>query len=329
MKTVAVIIHWGPPDPTIELATRLDGSVRIDQVTVVANDRSERPGGLAPGVSWLVPSRDLGFGGGFRHAAEAFPSASAYLLVDNDVWIDDTAIAACLDLLAGTNIGVVAPTLVGDTGVRSAAARRTRFLVAPKVLGHAPVDRPSEARWVAGAAMFIKAACHRRVPMDGRYFLGFEDVDFCHRARNAGWSVVISPALAWHGGRDTVPPARYGYYEIRNRLWFTRVRHWPVRTILVALWTAVITLPRTVVLDLFRRRGTAVSALVLHGLVDGLGSLPPSGDPRPDEPRVTRWTAEGWMTEGMSGASRVSGLPRSRTGEQGPRPRAGKARRLD
>ncbi|MCK9932321.1 glycosyltransferase [Frankia sp. Mgl5] len=297
MKTIAVIVHWGAPDPTTGLATRLDASTQIDQVVVVANDQSPRPAQLPPGVSWLLPPRDLGVGGGFRHAADAFPAASAYLLVTNDVTIAEDTIATCLDLLTGTNIGVVAPTLVVADGVRAAAARLTRFLVASKVLGRAPASRPSEADWVSGAAMFIKAECHQRVPMDGRFFLGFEDIDFCHRARSAGWSVVVSPARAWRASGGLTSPAHhdyYCYYEVRNRLWFTRVRRWHGRAALVTAWTILVTLPRAAVLGLFRGGAArAGSTLVLHGLVDGLGALPPSGDPSPDEPRVTRWTAPG------------------------------------
>lgn len=290
MKTVAVIVHWGPPQPTVDLAARLNGSPAVAQVVVVANDRSDRPAELPTSVAWIRPPRNLGFGGGFRLATRDYPSATAYLLVNNDIRIDEETLKACLELLAGTNIGVVAPTLVNGAGLQSGSARLSRVLAAP-VARRPPADRPCEADWVTGAIMFIKAECLRRVPLDGRFFLGFEDVDFCYRVRAAGWSVVLSPLRAWHTESTTIPARGNAYYGTRNRLWFTRARGWRVRTALITLTTAGVLLPRTTLRDLLGRRGLTTSALVLHGLVDGLSALPPPGDPRPDEPRAARWTA--------------------------------------
>ncbi|MEX5631816.1 glycosyltransferase family 2 protein [Parafrankia sp. FMc2] len=309
MKTIAVIIHRGPVGRTVDLATRLDVSAHLDQVTVVANDLSARPTGLPAGVSWLVPPRDLGRGGAFRYAVAAMPEVSAYLLVENNVRIGDATIGACLELLAGANIGVVAPALVDEAGARSVPARTTRFLVLPRILGNAPADRPSEANWVSGAAMFVKAECHQRVAMDGRYFHGLEDIDFCYRVRNAGWSVVICPRAAWRSGADPDPDGFRGYYEVRNRLWFTRLRGWRGRTAAAAVWTLCATLPHAITYSHRSDRGEAGSRqtpagrLVLRGLLDGLGPVPPSGDPRADEPRPSRWAA----SRSRSGAGRRGG----------------------
>ncbi|MCK9899868.1 glycosyl transferase [Parafrankia colletiae] len=317
MKTIAVIIHRETVGRTADLATHLDMSAHLDQVTVVANDLSERPAGLPAGVSWLVPPRDLGRGGAFRHAVAAMPAAAAYLLVENNVRIDDATIGACLELLAGANIGVVAPTLVDEAGARSLPARPTRYLVLPRILGNAPTDRPSEANWVSGAVMFVKAECHQRVAMDGRYFRGLEDIDFCYRVRDAGWSVVVCPRTAWRSGADPDPGVLRGYYEVRNRLWLTRVRGWRGRTAAAALWTLTVSLPHAIACsrrsedhrpghtegqrpdreqagrEQAGRRQHPAGRLVLRGLLDGLGPLPPSGDPRPDEPRTAWWTAPG------------------------------------
>ncbi len=290
MKTVAVIVHWGPPAPTVDVAERLESCPSIAQVSVVANDGSPRPAELPSATAWLLPPRNLGFGGGFQFAVRDFPGAESYLLVNNDIRIDEVTIRTCLNLLAGSNIGVVAPTLVNGDGLQSGSAKLSPVLTAPRAR-RPPQDRPCEADWVTGAVMFIKAEVLRRVPFDGRYFLGFEDVDFCYRVRDAGWSVVLSPSRAWHTGSTTIPRRGNAYYIVRNRLWFTRIRGWRLRTALAAASTAAVVLPRTVLLDLVRGRGLATSALVRHGLADGLGRLPPPGDPWVDEPRAAQWTS--------------------------------------
>ncbi|MCK9876459.1 glycosyltransferase family 2 protein [Frankia sp. Ag45/Mut15] len=290
MKTVAVIVHWGPSAPTVDVAERLEACPSIAQVVVVANDQSARPPDLPAASAWLIPPRNLGFGAGFAFACRDHPGAEAFLLVNNDIRIDEATITACLHLLRGTNIGVVAPTLVNGDGLQSGAARLSPVLVAPRAR-RPPQDRPCEADWVTGAVMFIKMDVLRRIPFDGRYFLGFEDVDFCYRVRDAGWSVVLSPARAWHTGSTTISRGGWGYYVVRNRLWFTRLRGWRLRTTLVAATAATVVLPRSLLLDLARGRGFATSALVRHGLLDGLGPIPPLGEPHADEPRAARWTA--------------------------------------
>lgn len=60
-----------------------------------------------------------------------------------------------------------------------------------------PVD------WVLGAAMFVRRDAVERVgAMDERFFLYFEDVDWCYRMRQAGLDVVYHPeAVVTHGYR--------------------------------------------------------------------------------------------------------------------------------
>ncbi|WP_239346278.1 MULTISPECIES: glycosyltransferase family 2 protein [unclassified Frankia] len=291
MKNIAVIIHWGPVGPTVKLAVELNKSTLVNQVTIVANDLSERPNDIPDEISWIVPARNLGFAGGFLHATDIYPAASCYLLLNNDIELAEVTIKECLELLSRDDVGVVGPTLVNARGLQSGAAVLTRFLAAPRVLRTPRLAQPCEAEWVTGAVMFIKAECHQSVPMDGRYFLGFEDADFCHRARDAGWRVMLSPAHAWHASGGTIPAGRYVYYSVRNRLWFVRMRGWRLRTVLVVLWSALVLLPTIVMKDLLRRRGYLYSSLAFHGLIDGLWRLPTVNTPLPDEPRPARWAS--------------------------------------
>jgi N-acetylglucosaminyl-diphospho-decaprenol L-rhamnosyltransferase len=59
-------------------------------------------------------------------------------------------------------------------------------------------DRRSERQvdWVSGSCMLINRAAMAEVgPLDERFFLYVEDVDFCRRLRAAGWEVWFSPEL--------------------------------------------------------------------------------------------------------------------------------------
>ncbi len=55
-------------------------------------------------------------------------------------------------------------------------------------------DRPFEAEWLAGASMMMKARLIDDIGlMDERYFLYFEEVDYCAAARRAGWKIWYAP----------------------------------------------------------------------------------------------------------------------------------------
>lgn len=86
------------------------------------------------------------------------------------------------------------PTVAGELegGLRLGAVTRWlgRSVVAPPVRDDAhPTD------WVAGASAIVRRAVFERVGLlDERYFLYFEEVDFCRRARRAGWPCWYVPA---------------------------------------------------------------------------------------------------------------------------------------
>jgi N-acetylglucosaminyl-diphospho-decaprenol L-rhamnosyltransferase len=64
--------------------------------------------------------------------------------------------------------------------------------------------------WVTGACMLVRrAAIADAGPMDEGFFLYFEDVEWCHRMRDHGWTVVIEPAASCvhHLGKSGAGPA--------------------------------------------------------------------------------------------------------------------------
>ena len=290
----AVIVHWGSPDPTVRLVRELGERTGIDKVIVVANDLRARPFGLPDSAIWLVPPRNLGFAGGFDFGCRSCPGAECYLLLNNDVKIDEACITECRHILGDESIGIVAPVLVDSGGLQSALGRVSLPLFKVTNRNYPGADRVCDADWVSGAVMFVRAACQEQVGFNLGYFLGFEDTDVCYRVRNSGWRVVVaSHAEAWHQGGATIPDAGSAYYFTRNRIWFSRRWGSPLQACLVWLWIATVLAPRALVGDLIKRRGAARSLSVLHALVDGLKELPSEnavaiGEPYPE--KWSRWT---------------------------------------
>jgi len=67
-------------------------------------------------------------------------------------------------------------------------------------------DAPREVDWVSGAAMCIRAEALAQVGLlDEAYYMYCEDVDWCYRARQAGWKIYYLPqAVVTHAiGRSS------------------------------------------------------------------------------------------------------------------------------
>lgn len=86
------------------------------------------------------------------------------------------------------------PSALGELegGIRLGLVSRllSRSVVAPPVRGDA-----HETDWVAGASMIIRCDVIDQIGlMDDGYFLYFEEVDYCLKARRAGWHIWYVPS---------------------------------------------------------------------------------------------------------------------------------------
>jgi GT2 family glycosyltransferase len=213
--------------------------------SVAPNDRN---GGFAYGNN-----------AGIRLALSA-PTPPDYLMLLNpDTIAHPEAIEACVSFLADhPDIGIVGSRLQDADGHFVASAHN-----APSVLGEldagarlgvlsrllarhvvTPPQRPEahECEWVSGASMMVRREVFDRIGvLDDGYFLYFEEVDFCCRARQAGWRVWYLPSStvmhlegAATGIRAVSRRARY-WYDSRRRFF---VKHYGVGGLLLAdlLW---------------------------------------------------------------------------------------------
>lgn len=116
------------------------------------------------------------------------------------------------------NVGVLGPQLLSFNGtVQDSCFRfyrpltilyRRTYLGRTKK-GQADLERflmkdfdrqsPREVDWLLGAALLVRRRALEEVgPMDKRFFLYFEDVDWCRRFHKAGWKVIYFPEAKMH-----------------------------------------------------------------------------------------------------------------------------------
>lgn len=100
-------------------------------------------------------------------------------------------------------------------------------------------DRRQETNFASGCCMLIKREVIKKIGfLDEQLYLYLEDVDFCLRARQAGYKIVYEPkAVIWHKNASSSgkPGSKlHQYYQTRNRL-IIGVRYAPWRTKLALL----------------------------------------------------------------------------------------------
>ncbi len=288
LPNVAIIIHWGDLRPTIEVASQYDREAIFSVVVVVANDLQPCPTDLLDSkVSWIVPPRNLGFGGACNYGAHLYPGTK-YAFLNADVKFSSGAVARCLEALDLAGIGISAPTLYfPDGNLQSGCGTVSRYMKIPHVK-MAPIEQYQECEWVTGAALFCRGEVLEALKFDGSYFLGFEDVDFGYRAKREGWKIVVlSKAMGIHPARTTLKRGRPVYYGARNQIWFSR-RHGSALGSVAATLYMLSAMPRVMLADVVKRRA-AHSRLLYHGLVAGWRTLPVGAEPLDDEPIPARW----------------------------------------
>lgn len=115
------------------------------------------------------------------------------------------------------------PTLA-STLLGRLRGRARRKYTPPAGPGRVPVD------WVTGCCLLVRRDCWADLGgLDASFFLYYEDVDLCRRARRAGWSVWYDPAVTLTHHRPLhlreVPP--HLHLITRHALLTYARKHWP------------------------------------------------------------------------------------------------------
>jgi N-acetylglucosaminyl-diphospho-decaprenol L-rhamnosyltransferase len=231
-------------------------------VEVVVSDNASCDGSVdAVARRWSDDARvrivrngaNLGFGAGCnRGAAQA--RGDVLLFLNPDCLIEPDAIARLRGFMA-PDIGLLGAAIYGIDGkAEPASRRRDPFLrrAATSMLGLGGVNVPEDAadvqlvEIVSGAAMLLPRAAFDAVGgFDEGYFLHCEDMDLCHRLRDAGLRVACANAVRIVHAKGTSSRARpfFVAYHKHRGMWrwfgkFDPAAHNPIVRALVwcGLW---------------------------------------------------------------------------------------------
>ena len=226
VRVVVVIVNYRTAALAIACLRSLEAEIAANpsvRVVVVENDSGDgeelgaaiQANGWSDWATLTLAERNGGFSYGNNcgiRPAMRWPQPPDYfLLLNPDTEIRPGAVATLFEYMdAHPDVGIAGssfeghdgvdwpiafrfPTLLGQfvQGIRSRLISR---LLRDSVVARTMGSDAEEVDWVSGASMMIRSQVFRDVGlMDEGYFLYFEEVDFCLRARQAGWPCWYLP----------------------------------------------------------------------------------------------------------------------------------------
>jgi GT2 family glycosyltransferase len=252
-----VLVNWNGLQDTIDCIESCR-ELTYDNFSITVVDNGSKDGSLEeltaryPQHIIVESGQDLGFAGGCNIGIQrALDEGAEFVwLLNNDTRVDPLALTALVDeLVAHPEAAVVGskifyydrPEVLSFVGGGFLGMSGRTYHLGDGDTDRGQYDEPREIEFSTGASMLVRSDVIRNVGlMDDRYFLYWEDVDWCERIRLAGWTVRYAPAsLVWHKVGATIPDDKtwaQARYEGRNRIEFYRRVH-PRRWPLVALFT--------------------------------------------------------------------------------------------
>src|SRR5260221_2161884 len=225
---VVVLDRGRPEDAAAAAGSCLDLTLS-PRVLVVENGPGPEVA-LPEGVDLLRLAENRGYAAGMNAGIAALRAEGCdrILLLNNDATLEPGALRKMAEAFDAPRVAAVGPVVLraSDRQVESRGAEfdlvRGRF----RLLDHGkapPGEGLVAADILSGVALMVRVSALDTIgPLDEAYFHSFEDVDWCLRARDAGFHLGVAlGARVRHAGGRTLgvqSPDRL-YYAVRNHLW--------------------------------------------------------------------------------------------------------------
>lgn len=234
-----IIVAWNQLEKTLACLETVVALGYPDFRVLLVDNGSEPP--LAGAVSVRFPSvetlrlpANLGFAGGYnaglRRGLES--DSRHFLLLNNDTLLEPDVLAKlAAEIERAPDIGLVTAKIYYAADPRriwTTGANFDIFLdLKDSAAGQSDVgqwDEPRDVDFAPFCALLVRREVIERVGLlDEEFFLYYEDMDYCRRARAAGWRVrycatarVLHDVSASSGGRDS-PMERYWMAQSSGR----------------------------------------------------------------------------------------------------------------
>jgi hypothetical protein len=200
-----------------------------------------------PQVKLLPQAENLGFTR-CNNIGLAASGGCYVMLLNPDTEIVGDALALMVDYLDQNGaVGLIGPRTLNADGSTQSTRRRFPSLpvlflestwlqpFAPRAMldnyyiTDAPDDATFDIDWAQGSALMARRAVYEQIGgLDEGYIMYSEEVDWCRRAKNAGWRVVYLGAarIIHHGGQSSQQVAARSHIHFQqSKLRYTRKYH--------------------------------------------------------------------------------------------------------
>ena len=243
-KVFVILLNWNNWHETRECLESLEKLDYVNAEIVIVDNGSTNGDGEKIQEFFLVPKpytphlifndANLGFAGGnnvgIKYALER--GAHYVMLLNNDAiaapdFLTNLVRAAESDSsygILGSRIYQYGTDEVAFDGgrVNQWLTKGEHIISTGTVLVDIDQDCPREVDYITGAAMLVRGEVIKKIGlMREEYFLYYEDVDWCLRARKAGYKcALVSTSKVWHKVSTTTKEGSpsYIYYHTRNAL---------------------------------------------------------------------------------------------------------------
>ena len=187
-----------------------------------------------PAIKCLVNKQNNGFAGGYNWSLSQV-RADYYVLLNSDIEVPEGWINPLLDLMeSDPNMAACQPKIrsyhhpeyfeyaggsggfIDKLGYPFCRGRIFESLEPDK----GQYDDVREVFWATGACLFVRAKVfHELGGLDEDFFAHMEEIDFCWRAKNKGYKIMVQPqSVVYHVGGGTLPKnsPRKTYLNFRN-----------------------------------------------------------------------------------------------------------------
>ena len=241
MKTAVVILNWNGKHMLERFLPSVTAHTTGDAEVVIA-DNGSTDDSLAflheqyPTLRVIPLDKNYGFADGYNRALAQI-KADYYVLLNDDVEVTPNWIEPVIaQMRRNPQTAICQPKLLmydqRDTFEYAGGAGgfidkygypfcRGRLFTTLEQ-DHGQYNDAREVFWASGAAMFVRADVWKQLGgLDGEFFAHMEEIDFCWRAKNAGYRVEYCPqSVVYHVGGGTLPKSnpRKTYLNFRNNM---------------------------------------------------------------------------------------------------------------
>jgi N-acetylglucosaminyl-diphospho-decaprenol L-rhamnosyltransferase len=244
-----IIVNWNVRDMLRDCLKSLKAYHGTLQIEIIVVDSASSDGSIEmlrqefPEVRVIAEAENIGFVRGNNLGLEA--AQGRYLLLLNpDTRVHHHALAILAETLdANPHIGIVGPQTLNTDGTHQSTRRRFPTLwlsmidntaLAERLQDHfyvreMPDDGVYEVDWVQGSALMARREVYAAIGgLDPTYFMFYEELDWCRRAKAAGWSVMYvgRSVITHYGGGSTsqVVTRKHVHYQ-HSKLHYFRKFH--------------------------------------------------------------------------------------------------------